>query len=205
MIATYSEYIQRFVARRAKGSPPLPGEHHFVAAYLVPKLYAITGIVPDYINPDGTKAILGDVVYYRDNQHHLGIEVKLGTVRLTRGEFNGWIVGDVQEHWPHVFVGVGARGLVLSTWGEFRAAYLAAVRSKKDKTEWQPALIGEGYGPMKTVDQVAQYIPEEGRFPLSDSESAEQSEGRFISALCRYVQAQPAVAADVVSSAESVR
>ena len=62
----------------------------------MPKLYEINGIAPDYINPDGTKAIIIDVVYYRDEKHHFEIEVKLGTVRLTRREFNDWIVNEDQ-------------------------------------------------------------------------------------------------------------
>ena len=35
---------------------------------------------------------MGDVVYYRDEEHHLGLEVKRGTIRLTSREFNEWIV-----------------------------------------------------------------------------------------------------------------
>ena len=75
MILSYSEYIRLYIHRLNKSSPPAPGEHHFVSAYLVPKLYSINGKVPDYINPDGTKSILGYVVYYQDGQHHFGIHL----------------------------------------------------------------------------------------------------------------------------------
>ncbi len=38
---------------------PTPGEHHFCSIYLLNKFNRL----PDYINPDGTKCITGDIVF----------------------------------------------------------------------------------------------------------------------------------------------
>jgi hypothetical protein len=186
MLSSYSSYINSYLLGRGKGNPPTPGEHHFVAAYLVPKLFKINGKVPDYINPDGTKSILGDVVYYQDGKHHFGIEVKLGTVRLTRQEFNTWIVGDSQNKWPDLFIGVGNAGLGLTTWGKFRDAYVKAVRAKN--RNWKPKEIAEGYGPMKSVDVLLQHLPSNAWFPYAPSaEEAEGYESRFTQTLRDYI------------------
>ena len=92
MIPTYTDYINRYILKNGLGDNKSPGEHHFVAAYLVPKLFVINQLVPDYINPDGTKSITGDIVYFKNGSYRLGIEVKYGTIRLTKNEFNIWIV-----------------------------------------------------------------------------------------------------------------
>ena len=62
MIKGYCDYITRYIKDRKRTGFPTPGEHHFVSTYLVPKLFQLTAVIPDYVNPDGTKAILGDVV-----------------------------------------------------------------------------------------------------------------------------------------------
>ena len=102
MINSYVEYIDRYLALQGLAGLKEPGEHHFVSVYLVPKLYSIAKIVPDYVNPDGTKSILGDVVYYRDGKHAIGIEVKLGTIRLTAKEFNNWILNPNISEQPNI-------------------------------------------------------------------------------------------------------
>lgn len=103
MIRDFSEYITQHMTESGLSHRPSPGEHHFVSIYLVPRLYRINKRVPDYVNPDGTKKVIGDVVYYKDHEHQLGIEVKLGTVRLTKNEFNTWIVNSDEVEWPHTF------------------------------------------------------------------------------------------------------
>ena len=119
MISSYAEYIERFAKREGLAEKVAPGEHHFVAVYLLPKLYSINGTIPDYVNPDGTKRILGDIVYFKDGAHFLGIEVKVETIRLTANEFNNWILETDAEKHPNVFVGVGTKGLVLQSWRRF--------------------------------------------------------------------------------------
>ena len=187
MIANFSEYISRYLLRTDKSAPPTPGEHHFVCVYLVPRLFTINGKVPDYINPDGTKSILGDVVYYRDGRHHFGIEVKLGTVRLTKREFNEWVVSDDTRLWPNLFVGISNNGIALAAWSEFRGAYLAAVRAKDDN--WSPAMIESGYGPMKGVNELSQHLPSGAWFPFAVSQAdASMHETAFTTALRRGVE-----------------
>jgi hypothetical protein len=118
VIPTYSEYIHRFLPRRGE-----PGEHHFVAVYLLPKVMKIYDCVPDFVNPDGTKKIIGDIVYYKDGQHHFGIEAKLKEIRLTAAEFNNWILLTNSAKHPDVFVAIGTSGLILQAWSRFRAVY----------------------------------------------------------------------------------
>ncbi|WP_143434317.1 hypothetical protein [Hydrogenophaga sp. H7] len=187
MVPTYSEYIQRYVVRHKKGVRPPPGEHHFVAAYLVPKLFEISRRVPDYINPDGTKSIIGDVVYYQDEEHHLGLEVKLGTIRLTKREFNEWIVGGERARWPEVFVGVGKSGIAISSWLEFRVAYIKSVVTKDN--DWVPREIGTGYGPQKSVDELMPHLGEECRFKPAPQGQEQEYEARFLAVLRGHIEA----------------
>lgn len=186
MVPTYSEYVRRYIRRESKASPPSPGEHHFVATYLLPKLYEINGRIPDYVNPDGTKAIIGDVVYYQDEKHHFGIEVKLGTVRLTRREFNEWIVNEDVTRWPSLFVGVGRKGIALSTWSDFRASYVTSVVAKNPG--WVASMIQDGYGPMKGVDELSEHLGEGQWFAVAEAAAAAQSELLFIAALRSHIE-----------------
>lgn len=188
MIPTYSEYISKYVRSSDLGGRPAPGEHHFVSAYLVPKLFSLNGLVPDYINPDGTKGILGDVVYYQDHKHHFGIEAKLGVVRLTKREFNEWIVNDDSSLWPNLFIGVGHAGIAMSKWEQFRDAYVASVRSKN--SGWSAVELAEGYGPMKNVDQLEPHLDKSTWFPWQRTvESSDYYEQTFLEALHRHLVA----------------
>jgi len=187
MIPSYSYYIENFVRGRGKQNPPAPGEHHFVAAYLVPKLYSIEAAVPDFINPDGTKAILGDVVYYKDGKHHFGIEAKLGTIRLTKREFNKWIVAVNGDFWPNLFIGVGKNGIAIAAWDDFRRGYIAAVQAKD--SDWSPVEIDGGYGPMKSVDLLRSHLPPAAWFPFAgqNNDDAKELDARFTDALRRSI------------------
>lgn len=169
---------------------PLPGEHHFVAAYLVPKLIAITGQIPDYINPDGAKAVLGDIVYCHDSAQRLSIEVKLKTVRLTKLQFNKWVIGRNTRRWPTLFVGIGRTGIGLATWRDFRAAYIAAVRKTRPLSV--TTATDKPYGPFAQVDQLARHLPAGAWFPIGDSSAKDRShEKRFTDALHEYFRDVP--------------
>lgn len=190
MIPTYSDYIREYTSRLRSPGYPLPGEHHFVAAYLVPRLVEKFGVVPDYINPDGTKAVLGDVVYYRDKAHHFGIEVKCGVVRLTRNEFNSWIVATQRQRWPNVFVGVCNTGMICGTWSAFRDSYIATVRRFKKDEAWRPEEIAGGYGPMPQVKLLTKVLrPGLDWFPVQDDGLANTWEDKFIDCLTRHSNA----------------
>ena len=182
MIATYSEYITRYMSRSGLNGNRLPGEHHFVAIYLVPKLFQLNGIVPDYVNPDGTKGLIGDVIYYKDGAHRCGIEVKLGTIRLTKNEYNNWIVGNDKKYWPDVYLGVGSSGLVLLTWPEFRTRYRASVKAANPA--WSPVALTTGCGPFKSVNALMATDERASRFPIStDVKIAQKRETQFLNAL----------------------
>jgi len=150
-------------------------------------MFVITGLLPDYINPDGTKSILGDVVYYKDGQHHFGVEVKLGTARLTKREMNEWIVSEDEALWPCVFVGVGSTGVAVSDWRSFRSAYLLAVRQKAPY--WNPVKLDAGYGPQKAVDELVPYFAKELWFPLSAGLEAIQNEANLVGAMRSHIEA----------------
>jgi len=169
MINTYTEYINRYITNRGLNGKKSPGEHHFVSAYLAPKLYAINGIVPDYINPDGTKGIIGDIVYFKDGDHHLGIEVKFETIRLTKNEFNSWIVNEDNSDHPELFIGIGTEGIILLSWHEFRNTYLLAAGI----TTLTP--ITSGYGPQKSVNLLNQNgAGRTGYLPRATNEAEEE-------------------------------
>ncbi|MBQ1726094.1 MAG: hypothetical protein II039_01765, partial [Treponema sp.] len=84
-----------------------PGEHHFCSVYLLNKFNRI----PDYINPDGTKGVAGDIVFckrsgptitsqrvkvvnkklakdYELKKHaEFSIEVKYGKIKFTKDQY----------------------------------------------------------------------------------------------------------------------
>lgn len=182
MINTYSDYIKLYLHKSGLGDRPCPGEHHFVSAYLIPRLYGINQRVPDYINPDGTKGIVGDVVYYKDNEHHFGIEAKLNVIRLTKGEFNNWIVNTDGQQWPDTFIGIGTSGIGICSWAEFRLAYIAAVG--RTDAGWTPRVISRGYGPMKSVNKLFSELSYGKFYRLGASEKETiQLEESFMEAL----------------------
>ncbi len=185
MIETYSSYIDTYLVQPGRENRPVPGEHHFVSAYLVPRIFEIRGKVPEYINPDGTKSIVGDVVYYDAGKHQHGLEVKLGTVRLTSGEFNSWIVSMKTSGWPDSFIGIGHKGITVCSWREFRRAYIALVRSKKGNEKWTPQeLEPKKYGPIRQVDGLLPHLDQSVVFQYeSEPHLAVSAEAEFSKSL----------------------
>jgi hypothetical protein len=185
VISTYADYIRRFVPRtRLKGSY-MPGEHHFVAVYLLPKLLRLYPEVPDYVNPDGTKNIIGDIVYYKDGKHHFGIEAKLATIRLTAGEFNAWIRMEDRTKHPNVFLAVGTEGLVLQTWSRFRDVYMELAKNEGRMPRHR--LTSGTYGPQLSVNKLVTVLSKSADiakaevFPTCEAASPEsdEQEARF--------------------------
>ena len=188
MLKNYSEYIDLYLSEKKNKINPYPGEHHFVSSYLVPRLFSINQRVPDYINPDGTKNIIGDVVYYQDNEHQLGIEVKLETIRLTKNEFNKWIVSTDESHWPHTFIAIGENGLALCSWTKFRDTYISSVREQKKNPQWEPLKVTDGYGPQKSVNTFLTFLPKENCYlKAKDKDEAIKREKQFMLALASEI------------------
>lgn len=124
-LATYSAYIDEFVRKADKEGWRRPGEHHFVATYLLPRLNRITRRTPYYVNPDGMKGVIGDVIYQDSRgQVLVSVEVKFLDVRLTATEFQKGIRSDAEKKWPTFFLGIGDKGLYIQAWGDFRETYI---------------------------------------------------------------------------------
>ncbi|EGQ9294265.1 hypothetical protein ACSI5G_004316 [Vibrio vulnificus] len=188
MLNNYSDYIDFYLSSEGLKNRPCPGEHHFVSTYLLPRLFEINKRVPDYINPDGTKNVIGDVVYYEDHEHQFGIEVKLGTIRLTMGEFNKWIVRTDKSDWPHTFIAIGTKGIALCSWELFRNAYISAVKYQKKNPSWEPEEIDKGYGPQKSVNELLAFLPNANcHFKGVTEEESNRLEERFTLALAKEV------------------
>jgi len=188
MIPSYSAYISRYLLPRKERRQPNPGEQHFVAISLLPRLFALHGIVPDYVNPDGGKAVLGDVVYYRDYAHHFGIEIKIEKLLFTVGEFNNGIVSQNRNRRPDRFLGVHRLGIVLLSWSEFRKLYFKTVRkvcgAKAVKT--LTTGIEKDYGPAPSIGSLWTFVPEANRYPAIDPvlrKPCRETERRFIEGL----------------------
>ena len=165
MIATYTEYIDRFLLHNGLNGVRSPGEHHFVAVYLLPRLFSINKIVPDFINPDGTKKIKGDIIYFENGGHHFGIEVKFETICLTKNEYNSWIVKEGKSNHPEVFIGIGTSGIIILSWHKFREAYLSAVGIVS------PRSISSGYGPQKSINVLFEASAGKGYLPKGSTPS----------------------------------
>jgi hypothetical protein len=111
MIETYCEYIRKYII----GKKVFPGEHHFVTVYLVPKIYKLTGKIPDFVNPDGTKNINGDIIYEADKVY---IEVKHNKLQFTKSQYNNWIINR-SNHSPNYIIGIGDSGILFQNWNIF--------------------------------------------------------------------------------------
>ena len=86
--------IRKYVEEYFNGDN-VPGEHHFVAVYLLNKINEI----PDYVNPDGMKGSLsGDIGFKRGENLLFSIEVKLGkknnksSITFTASQYEKWFI-----------------------------------------------------------------------------------------------------------------
>ncbi|MFC1481086.1 hypothetical protein ACFL6E_02440 [Candidatus Neomarinimicrobiota bacterium] len=178
MIRTYTEYVHRYMSHEGLEGKASPGEHHFVAAYLLPRLFEINHVVPDYINPDGMKRIGGDIVYCLDDGSIFAIEVKDTVIRLTMNEYNNWIVDKEQSQHPDIFIGIGTSGLIILPWQQFRDMYLSI------KGIINPHRIDSGYGPSMKVNSLFHTGEVKGFFETGHSTAeSEQFESDFIAIL----------------------
>jgi hypothetical protein len=124
MIATYCEYIHKYII----GKKPFPGEHHFVTVYLVPKIYKLTGKIPDFVNPDGTKNINGDIIYEDDKIY---IEAKYNKLQFTKSQYNNWIINKSNQC-PNYIIGISGGGILFQDWNIFINNFRDWIKKEKD-------------------------------------------------------------------------
>lgn len=194
-LSTYSAYINEFVQKADDNDWRRPGEHHFVATYLLPRLNNLTDKIPYYVNPDGMKDAVGDVLYYRDTvpphpsdrrKVLASIEVKFLDVRLTAKEFNKGIVARSSERWPTFFLGIGHSGLYVQGWRAFRNQYAELKYGGKiPKRE----LKAGNYGLLTTVDRLLRDGRGHKFVVCRDSYDAAREEERFCQTLRHLMRA----------------
>jgi hypothetical protein len=209
MIQTYSNYIQKYTLET--GGMHSPGEHHFVATYLVPMLHKIPFLgVPDYVNPDGMKGIPGDIVYYDRNSKtpwrmKLRIEVKIGSLKFSRTEYNEWMTDEATANArPQVFIGISNQGLLIGDWDAFAdrfksvvypngsAPALLNVASKAERYTRSRDLTKVVHDPDKVLPEALRQLPESLHwFPRAkDDAEATQYElavTNLLTQMCRKV------------------
>ncbi|GEM_PF-4296981 len=82
----------------------IPGEHHFVAVYLLSKIKEI----PDYVNPDGMKGSLQGDIGFGNNT--FSIEVKLGkknsmsSISFTASQYEKWFIKSEDKDIPNYLI-----------------------------------------------------------------------------------------------------
>jgi hypothetical protein len=129
MIDTYKQYVEKYIKPYINGI--LPGEHHFVAIYLAPKIYKATNYIPLYINPDGMKKVPGDL-FYKEND--VSIEVKYFKINFTNYYWMEWIkdincTSDIAtKKCPKYFIGVSDKGIIFEDWKSFVCNYKTMIR-----------------------------------------------------------------------------
>ncbi len=104
----------------------IPGEHHFVAVYLLNKFNKI----PDYLNPDGMKGKCGDIVFESKNKNsakQLSVEVKIGksSFCFSKNETNSWFVEkDKTELLPNYLIALTQNYLFIIDWKRFSDLFI---------------------------------------------------------------------------------
>ncbi|MBQ6028885.1 MAG: hypothetical protein IJL24_05080, partial [Treponema sp.] len=105
----------------------LPGEHHFVAIYLLSKFNRI----PDYINPDGTKGICGDIVF-ENKEKTFSIEVKIGktSFSFSKNETNSWFINK-KPPFPNYLIALTKNYLFIIKWKKFSDTFIGLKEPKR--------------------------------------------------------------------------
>lgn len=205
-IPTFSDYIREFIVEL--NGRHIPGEHHFVSTYLVPRLVQIEGLgVPCYINPDGTKAIPGDIVFYERRRSdsvdewdlRLGIEVKIGSLIFSRTEYNDWMRPDrSSKPKPHLFVGISRHGMLVGDWDTFSERFVKiAYSGRVPPAELDKKNDAERYTPSRVLRKVVHdtdKVLKSSERPLPDNlhwwefslTDAERHESEAIGVLSRF-------------------
>ena len=132
--------IQQYKKQYFDNKKPIPGEHHFVAVYLLQYFKQI----PDYVNPDGTKNFCGDIGFYKKSEL-FSIEVKLGkkSFNFSKNENNNWFV--YQTHpLPNYLIALTSNYLFIVEWKIFSKIFVYL----RD-----PKLITDGYKNSQSISE----------------------------------------------------
>jgi hypothetical protein len=146
MINSITEYIAHYVEPFNKNI--YPGEHHFVALYLAPKIYNIGKLIPDYVNPDGMKRLPGDLIYMSNMKNRLSIEVKFLKINFTKTQCNDWLLSSKYLK-PDYIVALGMNYLLIHRWELFNTQYKHITFQNKNI---EINKLDRGYTPIITVD-----------------------------------------------------
>ena len=86
-------------------------------------LKEIFGRHPDYVNPDGTKELPGDIIYCDERGNYkFSIEVKYCNINFTKREYENWIENKSSEK-PKYFIALGKEKIILCDWESFSKKY----------------------------------------------------------------------------------
>ena len=167
MINSISLYINNYIVPFPNND--LPGEHHFVALYLVPKIYKLLNKIPNWVNPDGMKRKPGDIIY-----DDLSIEVKYLKINLTKTQYNEWIIGNKKK--PNILIALGRKTICIINWERFVKYYQYILKTKNKKI----VPYKSGYTPLINTDILADYcIPDEECFKISENNIERKIENRI--------------------------
>ena len=134
MVNNYKNYIKQYIIKYIEEKRTVPGEHHFVSIYLAPKIYKLKQYIPKYINPDGMKGIIGDLIY---DENDISIEIKYKTITFTLKQFNNWIKKNNFKELPKYIIGINEKGLFIQDFKTFKKNYnyiLKQVLEKDSRT-----------------------------------------------------------------------
>jgi hypothetical protein len=128
------------------------------------------------------KAIPGDIVYFDRKEVDgevnwnflLGIEVKIGSVKFSRTEYNDWMRPHAaSKDKPGLFVGIAKQGILIGRWKPFAERFVKIAFSENGSPqELDPNNDDDRYTPTlempKIVDDTQEVLPIDER-PLPDN------------------------------------
>ena len=131
------EYVNNYYSKDC-----FPGEHHFVAVYLLRKFASI----PDYLNPDGMKGVCGDIVFGKKTDNKFfSVEVKVGKTSFTfsKNENNSWFVNETGP-FPDYLIALTRNRLFILKWRDFSELFIKLKN---------PKLINDSHGKSKSISE----------------------------------------------------
>lgn len=132
--------IRKYVEEYFNGDN-VPGEHHFVAVYLLNKINEI----PDYVNPDGMKGSLsGDIGFKRGENLLFSIEVKLGkknnksSISFTASQYEKWFIKSEDNDIPNYLIVLLKNSFFIIKFPlfveKYKGIYKSEIKEFKNKT-----------------------------------------------------------------------